>query len=85
VQQDDEFRVWMNAQPHGAGQLGCWGAWLKQGPRVAKMVMVTDFGNPMTGAVSTRKLRCMALELRPDGRGWDFDSPKASWTSDASS
>jgi hypothetical protein len=42
---DDEFRIWVERQPRGVGQLGFRGAMLKDGPQVAKTVTMSEYGD----------------------------------------
>jgi Domain of unknown function (DUF4263) len=79
VGQSDEFSIWVEHQPRGAGQLGFRGAMLKTGPRVAKIVLVTDFGDPGSGELRKRELSFKTVPRRPGGLGYDFENPCNRW------
>lgn len=76
---DDGFRVWVERQPRGAGQLGFRGAMLKDGPQVAKTVTVAEYGDVSTREVKKRELRFRTASRRPDGTGFAFDEPTRTW------
>ena len=80
---NDDFNVWINDQPQGAGQFGHRGAVIKAGPQVYKTVSKSIYGDDTTGEVKKRELRFRAHSRRRDGRpGWNFDEPdpKATWS-----
>ncbi len=77
-----DFRIWVNRQPQGTGQLGTSGAVIKPGPLVRKTVTRSNYGDDITGEIRKRDLRFRAHERRRDGQpGWDYDEadPKTSW------
>lgn len=78
-QPEDELAIWVERQPRGAGQLRLQGALLKKGPQVAKVVMIADFGDRESGALSKRELSFKRVPRRPDGSGYDFDRPSRRW------
>ncbi len=77
---NDDFRVWMNRQPAGPGQLGFIGAVIKPGPNVVKTVTVADFGDRATGEVSKRQLTVRTFPRLADSPGYDFNNPTRSWS-----
>jgi hypothetical protein len=59
--------------------MGLRGAMLKKGQQVAKTVTVADYGDQVTGEIRKRELRFKTVPRDPQGPGYDFDSPTASW------
>jgi hypothetical protein len=76
---DDEFKVWVERQPRGRGQLGFRGAMLKDGPQVAKTVTIAEYGDVENGEVKKRELRFRTSPRRPDGVGFAFEAPSRTW------
>lgn len=76
---DDEFRIWVERQPRGVGQLGFRGAMLKDGPQVAKTVTMSEYGDTSTREVKKRELRFRTAARRTDGNGFAFDEPTRTW------
>jgi hypothetical protein len=52
---------------------------LKEGPLVAKIVTVADYGDRDSEAVSKRELCFRTVPRRADGFGYDFDKPRTRW------
>jgi hypothetical protein len=77
--EDEEFTVWLNDQPSAPGQLRCRGAVIKKGPRVIKTVTLAEYGNQETGEVRRRQLTFRTCPRDPNGPGYDFANPSASW------
>jgi hypothetical protein len=76
------FKIWVNQQPRGEGQMGRRGAVIKQGRDVLKTVVESVYGDDATGEIKKRELRFRTHERRRDGQpGWDFDErdPKTTW------
>lgn len=76
---DDEFRIWVERQPRGVGQLGFRGGMLKDGPQVAKTVTMSEYGDTSTREVKKRELRFRTAARRTDGNGFAFDEPTRTW------
>lgn len=78
--QDEAFRVWLNRQPTGPGQLGFKGAVIRQGRDVIKTVTVADYGDTVTGEVRRRQLTLRTSPRDVTGRGYDFANPTVTWS-----
>jgi hypothetical protein len=76
---DEAFRIWLDSQPKGPGQLGFKGAVVKQGPQVLKTVVVAEYGDQATGEVRKRELRVRTFPRSIDTAGYDFDNPSHTW------
>lgn len=63
--------------PHGC--FGIQSVVVKKGPEAYKTVTLRTFGNPSTGEISRRELRCQAWNAKLDGSGFDFEEKAGNW------
>jgi len=77
---DDAFTVWINRPSTDGKHMGNRGAVIKRGRDVTKTIIVTNYGDKLTGEIRKRILRFRTYEHRRGCQpNYDEPDPKTTW------